>query len=329
MTVPDTMRAAVIRATGGPEQIEIEHIPVPRPGPGDVLIRLEASAVNHVDLFVRSGAYRTPIPFPFVIGRDAVGTVAATGSDVTAFAPGDRVWCNSMGYAGRQGTFSEYVSAPGERVYPLRGTVTAADAAPVLHAGATAAIGLFREAALAAGETVYVAGAGGAVGGAVVQLAVAAGARVVATASERDVEWCTGLGADVVVPYDADDLPRRLAAAAPQGYDVWWDNSGRHDFDLALPLLRLGGRVVVVAGLRATPTIPVGQLYVRDASLRGFAISNASVADLADAAARVDAALASGSLRSRVGATYSLADAATAHAAMEQGSVRGRVLVHP
>ncbi|WP_238589386.1 zinc-binding dehydrogenase [Pseudonocardia sp. HH130629-09] len=298
-----------------------------RPGPTDVVIEAAASTVNHVDLFVRSGAYRTRTPFPFVIGRDVVGTVVDAGDAVSTFAVGDRVWCNSAGYDGRQGTYSEYVTVTVDRVYPVPDGVSPDDVAPVVHAGATAAIGLFREAALGAGETVFVAGAGGAVGGAVVQLAVAAGARVVATAAREDEDWCTALGADAVLPYDADDLTDRLLAAAPGGFDVWWDNSGQNDFALSLPLLRLRGRVVVMSGLRATPTIPIGQLYLRDTSLRGFAISNASVPDLADAAARINAALAADSLRSRIGATFTLADAAKAHTVMEEGSVRGRILV--
>lgn len=329
VTLPRTMLAAYIRATGGVERIEVGQLPTPAPGPTDVVIRMEASGVNHVDLFVRSGAYPTHTPFPFVIGRDIVGTVVATGPGVTGFGPGDRVWCNSLGHAGRQGAFAEYAVAPVERVYPLPAGVAPEQAAPVLHAGATAYLGLFREAGLTAGETVFVAGAGGAVGSAVVQLAVAAGARVVATASRRDLSWCTRCGAAAVVPYDAEDLDGRLRAAAPDGFDVWWDNSGRNDFGRALPLLRLGGRILVMAGLAASPTLPVGQLYLRDASLRGFVISNASVSDLAAAAAMVNSALAAGHLRYRVGATYTLAHAAEAHAAMESGSVRGRILVRP
>ena len=329
MTVPNSMRAAYIRETGGVERIEVGDLPTPKPGPTDVLIRMEATAVNHVDLFVRSGAYQTHTPFPFVIGRDIVGTVAAVGSGVAQFEPGDRVWCNSLGHAGRQGTFAEYAVAPVERVYSLPEQVAAEDAAPVLHAGGTAFLGLFREANLTVGEMVFVAGAGGAVGSAVVQLASTAGAHVVATASRQDATWCRECGAETVVPYDAEDLDERLKAAAPNGFDVWWDNSGRNDFSRALPLMRQGGRVVVLAGLGATPALPVGQLYVRDASLRGFAISNASVSDLADAAEAMNDALSRGLLRGRVGATYTLTDAAKAHAAMESGSVSGRIVVRP
>ncbi|QRP50729.1 NADPH:quinone reductase [Amycolatopsis sp. FDAARGOS 1241] len=323
------MRAAFIRATGGVERIEVGQLPTPVPGPTDVLVRVELSSVNHVDLFVRSGAYCTPTPFPFVIGRDLVGTVAAAGPGVAGLAPGDRVWCNSLGHGGRQGAFAEYAVVSAERLYPLPAGVAAEAAAPVLHGAATAHVGLFREARLAPGETVFVGGAAGAVGSAVVQLAAAAGAQVVATASRRDVQWCTESGAAAVIPYDAADFDEQLRAGAPGGFDVWWDNSGHHDFERTLPLLRQGGRVVLMAGLGAAPVLPVGALYVRDLSLRGFAISNASVSDLAAAATVINSGLASGRLRVRVRATYPLTDAAKAHAALESGSVRGRILVRP
>lgn len=92
---------------------------MPVPGPADVLVRVDALAVNHVDTFVRSGAYRTETPFPFIIGRDLAGTVTATGPDVSGFRPGDRVWSNSLGHDGRQGSFAQWASVPVERLYRL------------------------------------------------------------------------------------------------------------------------------------------------------------------------------------------------------------------
>jgi NADPH:quinone reductase-like Zn-dependent oxidoreductase len=329
MSVPATMLAAYVHATGSAEQIKVGYLPTPAPGPTDVLVRMSASAVNHVDLFVRSGAYRTHMPFPFVIGRDLVGTVAAAGTGVHQFVPGDVVWSNSLGHEGRQGTFAEYAVVPVERLYPLPSGVAAEAAAPVLHAAATAWLGLFREARLMAGETVLIGGAGGAVGSAAVQFAAAAGARVVATARRHDLPWCSELGAAIVVASDVDDVHEQVRAAAPGGIDVWWDNSRHHNLERTLPLLRQGGRIIVTAGMRASPALPVGQLYLRDASLRGFAISNASTADLSAAATRINSALATGSLRVRVAETYDLADAAKAHAVMESGAAHGKILVRP
>lgn len=329
MSVPCSMRAAFILAHGGPEEIRVGQLPVPPPGPTDVLVRVAVSAVNHVDRFVRSGAYRTHTPFPFVIGRDLVGTVVDTGPGVDGFEAGRWVWCNSLGHAGRQGAFAEYAVVPSDRLYPLPEGVDPASAVSVLHTVATAYLGLVREARLEIGDTVLVGGAGGGVGSAVVQLATAMGARVVATASSRDEQWCRRCGADVVLDYHREDLPDLIRAAAPEGIGVWWDNSGHHDFVATLPLLRPGGRIVVLSGLDAAPILPVGDLYTRDVSVHGFAISNASVSDLAAAARVVDHLLAAGRLHTRVGASFPLTEAARAHEAMASGTVRGRIVVTP
>lgn len=330
MTIPETMRAAFIRETGGIDAIEVGKLPVPQLGPTDILVRTEASGVNHVDLFVRSCAFPTHTPFPFVIGRDLVGTVVATGSGVAAFSTGDRVWCNSLGHAGRQGSFAEYAVVPVERLYPVPDQADPAEAVAVLHTAATAHIGLVREAGLKAGETVFVEGAGGGVGSAVVQMASAMGASVIATASPQDTDWCHACGADTILDYHRADLYDQVHRAAPQGVDVWWDNSGRNDFTHCLPLLGLGGRAVIMAGLQgANPTLPVGAMYTKDVTLHGFAISNASVSDLADAAAAINHMLASDQLRARISRTFQLDNASKAHEAMASGGSRGRIVIRP
>ena len=324
-----SMRAAFVRELGGPENIEIGRLPIPVPGPTDVLVRMEASAVNHVDLFVRSAAYETPTPFPFVIGRDLVGTVEATGTGVAGFRRGERVWTNSLGHDGRQGAFAEYALVPADRLYRLPTGVAAEHAAPVLHVAATAYLGLARHAALRPGETVYVAGGAGGVGSMVIQLASIMGATVIASASADDTDRCRSLGAATVIDYAADDVNARIAQAAPDGVDVWWDNAGQHDFANLLPLMAPGGRVILVSGITAERVLPVGDVYTRDIRLLGFAISNASVTDLADAARVVNRLLSDGRLTARVGAAFSLDEAADAHRAQAAGSVRGRIVVLP
>src|SRR5689334_21029545 len=102
-SLPATVTAAYIDATGPARGIRVGTLPMPTLGSGEVLIRIRAVAVNHVDTYVRSGAYPTPLTFPFVIGRDAVGTVAAVGVGVSGFTEGDTVWCNSGGHGSRQG----------------------------------------------------------------------------------------------------------------------------------------------------------------------------------------------------------------------------------
>ena len=331
MTVPTDMRAAQVDRPGPIDTIEVGRLPVPDIGDTEALVAVTTTAVNHVDLLVRSGAYRTVLPSPFVIGRDLVGTVVAVGDRVDDFAIGDAVWCNSLGHDGRQGTFAEYAAVPVERLYRLPGEVDPELAVGLLHSGATAHLGLLREGGLATGDRVFIGGAGGAVGSAAVRIAARLGAVVSASASPEDAAWVRSLGAGTVHDYREPALPDRLRAEVPGGFDLYWDTSGHHDFPATLPLMAQGGRIIVAAGMTATVSLPVGDLYTRDVSLRGFAISNASVTDLAEAAGTVNALLVEdGPLPVRIGARLSLAEAARAHRLLdpdEPESVRGKVVV--
>ena len=325
------MQAAYIERLGGPDQIRVGTLPDPVAGPHDVLVRAEAMAVNHVDRFVRSGAYRTRVEFPFVIGRDVVGTVVETGSRVTRFAAGERVWSNSLGYAGRQGSFSELVAVPQDRAYHLPDGVDPPHAVSVLHTMGTAYLGLVREGGLTGG-TVFIGGAGGGVGSAAVQLAVAQGARVIASASPDDFDWVRSCGAQEVLDYHDDSLFGSLVECAPSGVDIYWDCSGHHDFEATVPVMAMRGRIIVAAGITSNNEVPTGALYTHDLSIRGFAISNASVHDLGLAAERINAMLRGGKARARIGRDLPLADAADAHRLLESQSARalgGKVVIHP
>jgi NADPH:quinone reductase-like Zn-dependent oxidoreductase len=169
------VRAAYITELRPAESIRVGELPVPVPGPTDVLVRVEVVVVDPVDTMVRSGAYPTPTPFPFVVGRDLVGTVAEAGAGAAGFAPGDPVWCNSLGHGGRQGSFAEYAVVAAERLYHLPAGVDPVAAVAVLHPAATAYLALFRHGGLSPTEAVYVAGAAGNVGTALTSLARTAG----------------------------------------------------------------------------------------------------------------------------------------------------------
>lgn len=330
MNIPDHMQAAFIRQTGDSHCIEYGPLPTPCPGPGDVLVRMQASATNQVDLFIRSGAFHTHMPLPFVIGRDLVGQVVQVGAGVSAFAVGDAVWCNSLGYDGRQGAWSEFAVVPENRLYHLPEGIQAEEAAIVLHAAATAHLGLVQKARLQWGETLFVEGAGGSVGSALVQMAHAMGARVLASASRRDAQWCRDQGADVVFNYRAGDLYEQVRQAAPEGIDLWWDCSGHNRFARVLPLMAMGGRMLLMSGLRDShPVLPAGDLYLREITVYGFAISNASVAELALAAHSINRLLALGKLRGRLAAHLQLKDAAQAHDKLLAGGFHGRILMTP
>jgi NADPH:quinone reductase-like Zn-dependent oxidoreductase len=322
------LRAAFVTELGPPENIQVGELPTPEVSAFDVLVRTRALAVNYVDTLIRSGRYPTRTPFPFIIGRDLVGVVAAIGSSVDGFEVGDAVWCNSLGHRGRQGSFAEYAVVPHDRLYALPDGVDPADSVALVHPAATAYLGLFREARLRYGETVVVSGAGGAVGSTAVQFAAAAGAHVIATAREEDADWCRSAGADVAFDYRDPDLWNRIAAAAPQGVDVFFETSRHYAFEQTLPLLARGGRLVLITGIGSTVPLPLEQLYLRDASLRGFVISNATVPDLADAAAVIIDGIARGLLRVRIGSRLPMEKSAEAHRLMESGT-RGRIVVFP
>ncbi|WP_344340076.1 alcohol dehydrogenase catalytic domain-containing protein, partial [Kitasatospora putterlickiae] len=165
------MRAAFIPRLGPATAIRHGEVPEPDPGPTDVLVAVTAVSVNPVDTFVRSGLFRTPLPFPFVIGRDLVGTVLRAGPGAPGFRPGDRVWCNSLGHGGRQGAAAERAAVPADRLYRLPPGVDPAEAVAALHPAATAHLALFTHGGLRTGETVLVGGGGGNVGGALITLA--------------------------------------------------------------------------------------------------------------------------------------------------------------
>ncbi|MFG2195870.1 NADPH:quinone reductase [Streptomyces sp. NPDC048639] len=321
------MRAAYIETLGPPEVIRYGELPAPRPGPTDVLVDVLATPVNPVDTLIRSGAFATPTPFPFVVGRDAAGTVAAAGEGAPGFAPGDRVWCNSLGHEGRQGAAAEQVAVAADRLYHLPDGVDPETAAALAHPGVTAYLALFTHGRLGPGETVLVGGAAGNVGGAAVALAARAGARVLATARRDDADHCRSLGADTVLDYRDPELPRRIGEAAPEGVDVFLDTSGVNDLPEAVGLLAHRGRIVLMSGFGSRPALPAGALYSADRSVIGFAISNATTAELAEAAVVMNVLLAEGRLRPRAVETAPLSDAAEAHRRMEEGLLRGKRLV--
>ncbi|MEU9046841.1 MULTISPECIES: NADPH:quinone reductase [unclassified Kitasatospora] len=321
------MLAAYVDRLGSPEEIRHGELPAPRPRSNEVLVNVLATTVNPVDTFVRSGQYRTALSFPFVIGRDVVGVVAETGADVSGFAPGDRVWCNSLGHDGRPGAAAERAVVAADRLYHLPEGVAPTTALAVVHPGATAWLALFRHGDLRPGETVLVAGAAGNVGSALVVLAAEAGARVIATAARRDLAYCHGIGAAEVLDYADPRLTEHLNSLCPQGIDVHLDTSGRNDLGTAVELLAPRGRIVLLAGARTHPVLPAGALYMKDGSIRGFVISRATTAELADAADALNRLLPTGRLRARRTETLPLPAAAEAHRRMEAGELHGRRLI--
>ena len=327
--IPATMSAAYIERTGPAEVIVVGELPVPQPGQRQVLVRVAAVAVNPVDTYIRAGSFATTLHFPFIIGRDLAGHVAALGPAVTGFAPGEAVWSNSLGYDGRQGSSAAFAVVDQDRLYPLPAGVDPIQAMAVIHLETTAYIGLVqRVGGVHPGETVLVGGGAGNVGAAVVQLAHAMGARVVATAhGADDLAWCRENGAAVALDFRDPDLAARLRQATPGGYAVIWNTSGHYDLDMAVGLLAHRGCLVFMAGLQARPELPVGPFYTKDARAVGFAITRATVPELAETAAAINQLLAAGTIHARIAAVLPLSRAAEAQRLVEQHAVNGRVVL--
>jgi NADPH2:quinone reductase len=324
------MRAAYIEEIGPPENIRFGELPLPHLGPADVLVKVSAVCVDPIDTYIRSGKFPLTLPFPFIIGRDLLGIVAQCGSKVTRFRPGDRAWCNNQGYDGRQGTFAEYAAVPENLLYHLPTNAAPNEAVAFVHSGLTAHIGL-EKAKLKSGESFFINGGSGNVGSAVLQFAKAQGARAVVTAGTMEgLDWCRNLGADRVVNYRTENVSRTIADFAPAGIDVWWDTSGQPDFDQAMERLARGGRIVLMAGMSARPPLPVGPFYIKGCSMHGFAVTNASSAELQAAADEINRWLPRDRLRVRIDRVLPLSEAATAHRFVEEKvPLAGKIVLTP
>jgi NADPH2:quinone reductase len=324
------MKAAFIERPGSSDEIRYGDLPDPEPAASQVLVRVSALTVNPIDTYIRSGAYPIALPSPFVIGRDMTGTVARVGAAVTRFQIGDRVWCNNQGYDGRQGTFAALVVIDEPLLYHLPAGADPIESVAVLHSGLTAAIGLFSRAHLARGERLFVNGGDGNVGSAVLQFAKTAGASVIVTSGNAEkARWCEALGADAVIDYKHADVVSALRAIHPDGVDVYWDAAGKIDFDDVLAVVRRRARIVVMAGMSHRTALSVGAFYTRNCSLFGFTVTDATAAELAASAERINEAIAAGSLRGRIHSVLPLSRAAEAHRLVERGGLFGKIAVVP
>lgn len=320
------MRAAYIEQRGPAENIRYGTLPEPVVRAGEVLVRVDAVAVNPVDTFVRSGSYPTEIPLPFVVGRDLVGTVADAAA---GFRAGDRVWCSSLGYDGRQGATAELAAVPAERLYELPAEVDPLTAVAVAHPASTAHLATVEYGEIKAGETVLILGAGGNVGSVAVALAVRSGARVIAVASGRSLDRCAALGAAEVYDYTSDWAPS-VRKAHHGAIDVYLDTSGVNDAATAVDLLAPHGRIVLLSGDGTPDTqrpVPLGPLYRKSGSIRGFVMSRATVCQLADAARCTALLLASGEISPNAIDLMQFSEAARAHRRIETEVMGGTRLV--
>jgi NADPH2:quinone reductase len=318
------MKAAYIQSTG-PADATIQYGDLPKPQPTDsqVLVRTGAVAVNPIDTYLRNGANYWELPRPFIIGCDLAGTVEAAGPQAKRFKPGDRVWGSNQGLLGRQGTFAEYCAVDEQWLYPTPANIGDEEAAACALVGITAHLGLFREAKLKAGETIFVNGGSGGVGSMVVQMAKIAGANVLSTAgSIEKVAALKQIGADVALNYKTDDLAAAVKSFAPGGINVYWETVREPDFDKIVSYLAERGRIVLMAGRDARPPFPVGPFYVKGCSLYGFVMFKATADKQRACADEINRWLAAGKLKANISRVLSLSEAAAAHKLQEENTLQ-------
>ena len=319
------MKAAYIEAPGPPEAIRYGDLPTPQPKDGEVLVRVAAVAVNPIDVYIRAGTVPANLPKPFILGCDLAGTVEAVGAGAKRVKAGDQVWGSNQGLLGRQGTFAEYASVREEWLYPTPTGVADTVAAAGALTGITAHLGLFGHPRLKPGETVFVNGGTGGVGSMVVQMAKAAGARVITTVGSADkAALCQAWGADGVINYKTEDVAARIKALTDnRGVQVWFETLREPDFLKTVELLAPGGRMIVIAGRQARPVFPVGPFYVKGLSLYGYAMFNATPDEQRQCADDMNRWMAEGKLRPPIGKTMRLGETAAAHRFLEENTLHG------
>ncbi len=344
------MKAAVLKAFGGPENLEFATVPDPAPGPGEVLLRVRACALNHLDLWIRAGLPSAKITAPFILGCDVAGDVVALGAGVEGIPVGGRFAvhpgrccgkcaacldgrepdCPDYGiigaYGGRPGGYAELLAVPVEELLPMTAAQTFAEAAAVPLTFLTARHMLVTLADLRPGETMLVVGAGAGVATAAIQIAKRCGARVIATSTSKDkLERAKALGADFTLQHPPEDLSRavrKLTGGAMA--DAVFEHVGGDVIGSALKCLRRSGRLVT-CGATKDPVAPIDLRYVFDRRLR---ILGAKMGTLAEMRA-VWSLVAAGKLKAVVDRTFPLSEARAAHDYLAARGQFGKVVLLP
>jgi len=322
------VQAIRVHAAGGPEVLTLEDVPVPAPGPGQALVRVEAAGLNFIDIYHRIALYK--VPYPYTLGQEGAGTVEAVGPDVSLVRPGDRVAWTSL-----PGAYAQFVVAPADRLVPIPAGVTARQAAAVMLQGLTAEYLTTSTVALSADDTCLAHAAAGGVGLLLCQMARLRGARVIGTVStEAKAALAREAGAGEVILYTEQDFEAEVKRiTGGRGLSVVYDSVGKTTFEKGLNCLRRRG-LMVLFGQSSGPVGPVdlqvlsvkGSLYVTRPSLVHYI---ATRDELVGRAAQVLGWVADGTITVRIDREYPLRDAAEAHRALEARKTAGKVLLIP
>jgi NADPH2:quinone reductase len=324
------MKAIRVHEYGGPAVMKLEEIPDPKPGPGELLVRVKAAGVNPVDAYMHTGTYVRKPPLPYTPGQDGAGEIEAVGADVAGFKAGDRVYIAGTGHTvAGVGTYAERVICAPSLLHRLPARASFGQGAALGVPYCTAYRALFQRAAAKPGETVLVHGATGGVGIAAVQLAHGRGLTVIGSGgTDKGLAAVKEHGADVVVNHRAtnyaDDIMR---ATGGRGVNLIVEMAAHVNLDRDLGLLAKWGRIVVV-GNRGRVEIDARQAMGRDAAILGMTLFNVTDADFVEIHAALITGLENGTLNPVIGREFPLADAPRAHeAVMEPGALGKTVLI--
>jgi NADPH:quinone reductase len=322
------MKAIQIQSTGGPEVLQLVDLPIPEPGPGQVLIRVEATGVNFVEIYFRKGVYKSAVPL--IPGSEAAGTIEELGPGVTGFKAGDAVASTSI-----MGSYAEYALAPAAQLVKVPAGLSLESAAAVMLQGMTAHYLTHSTWPLKGGETALVhAGAGG-VGLLLTQMAVRIGARIISTVStQAKAELSREAGASDVILYTEQDFEAEVKRiTAGKGVDVVYDSVGKTTFDKSLNCLRPRGLLALFgASSGPVPSFdPIllnskGSLFLTRPTLWHYI---ATRSELEGRAGDVLGWAAGGQLKLRMEHSYPLADAAQAQIDLESRKTTGKILLVP
>ena len=323
------MKAVTIREPGGPDVLELTEVDDVRPGPGEVLLDVAASAVNRADVMQRKGFYPPPPGAPDWPGLECSGTITEFGSGVEGWSVGDEVCALLSG-----GGYAERVVAPAAQLLPVPDGVDLVDAAGLPEVACTVWSNVFMGAGLRPDETLLVHGGSSGVGTMAVQLARALGSRVAVTAgSAAKLERCAGLGADVLINYRDQDFVEMVREATDgRGADVILDNMGAKYLSRNVSALAPNGRLVVI-GLQggAKAELDLGALLSKRAAVLATSLRARPAAEKAAIVASVREhvwpMLADGTVKPVVDRRFGLAEAADAHRYLEGSTHVGKLLL--
>lgn len=323
------MKAIRVHECGGPDALQYEEVDTPSPGTGEALVRVAAAGVNFIDVQHRTGRYKPPA-FPFTIGSEAAGTVAAVGPNVENVSVGDRV-----AYAMIPGAYAEFAVVPAQRLVPVPAGVGLDDAAAVMLQGMTAHYLTHSTFKLEPGDTVLVHAAAGGVGQLITQIARLRGATVYGTVgSEKKAALAREAGAAAVIDYGRQDFAAEIKRlTSGRGVDVVYDSVGKDTFDNSLDCLRPRGYLALF-GFSSGPVAPFdpavlgakGSLFLTRPGLNQYI---ATRDELLERTRDLFAWLGSGALKLTIDRVLPLAEAATAHRELEARRTAGKVLLKP